>query len=125
MDTLIWIGQGILAFIFLVSGFFKSTHTERWLVTHNQTGVEGLPSHLIKFIGICELLGSAGLILPWYIQIAPVLTPIAASLFAVVMMLAAPIHYKRKELQNVAINVSIMVLCILVAIGRFKDFAAE
>jgi uncharacterized membrane protein YphA (DoxX/SURF4 family) len=121
MNTLLWIGQALLAFIFLVSGFHKSTKSERWLVTHNQTGVEGLHPLLIKFIGTCELLGVIGLLLPWYLKIVPVLTPITAALFAVVMMLAAPIHAKRKEPQNVAINIAIMLLCLFVSYGRFKQ----
>lgn len=122
MNTILWIGQAVLAFIFLVSGFFKSTKSERWLVAHKQTGVEGLRPHVIKFIGICELLGAAGLILPWWLNIWPALTPVTAFCFAVVMGLAAPIHAKRNEPQNVVTNIVIMIVCLLVAFGRSLSF---
>jgi len=56
----------------------KSTQSEQWLITHGQTGVKGLPAAVITFIGICEILGVFGLILPWWFNIAPVLTPTAA-----------------------------------------------
>ena len=120
MNTVLWICQVFLAALFLFSGSMKSTQSERWLVAHNQTGVEGLPMPLIKFIGIAEILGAAGVILPWWLGVAPVLTPIAALGFAVIMMLAAPIHYRRKEPQNVLINVLVLLVSLFVAWGRLQ-----
>lgn len=120
MNTVLWICQGFLAFVFLYSGVCKSTQSEQWLVTHGQTGVQGLPLPLTRFIGIAELFGVAGIILPWWLQVAPILTPVTALCFAVVMMLAAPIHYKLNELRNSALNITVMLIALFVAWQRFR-----
>ena len=121
MNTSLWIGQVLLAIIFLNSGINKSFLPEQKLVAKGQTGVAGLPATVIHFIGVAELLGTVGIILPWWIQVAPILTPIAALCFAVIMALAAPIHYKRREPQNVAINSVILLISLFVAYGRFAS----
>ena len=108
----------MLAIVFLNSGINKSVLPEAKLVAKGQTGVAGLSAPLIRFIGISEIFGVAGIIVPWWLQIVPVLTPITAICFAVIMILAAPIHYKRREPQNVAINTIIFLLCVFVAYGR-------
>ncbi len=122
MNTILWVFQGLLAALFLFSGSMKSTKSEQWLVTHNQTGVAGLPNGLIKFIGICEILGAFGLILPWWLNIAPILTPISAIGLCVIMILAAPRHYRLREPKNVAINVTVFLLCAFVAYGRLQSW---
>ncbi|WCN79082.1 DoxX family protein [Micromonospora sp. LH3U1] len=66
-----------------------------------------------------ELLGGLGLILPAATGIAPVLTPIAATCLAVVMVLAAITHIRRKESSGVAINAVLFLLRAFVAWGRF------
>ena len=118
MNTILWILQILLAALFFFSGSMKSTQSEQWLVTHNQTGVAGLSGTVIKFIGICEILGAIGLILPWWLNILPILTPIAAIGFCIIMVLAAPRHYRLREPKNVAINIIVFLLCAFVAYGR-------
>ena len=118
MNTILWILQGLLSAIFFFSGTMKSTRSEHWLVTHYQTGVAGLSNATIKFIGICEILGAFGLILPWWLNIAPILTPVSAMGFCIIMLLAAPRHYRLREPGNVAINVTVFLLCAFVAYGR-------
>ncbi len=118
MDTVLWIAQGFLAFIFLYSGWMKSTRTEGQLVAMGQTGVANLPVGLIRFIGISELVGVAGLIVPWLSQIYPVLTPVAALCLGLIMVPAAVIHYRRQEKKAVLLNIVVFSLCLLVAWGR-------
>jgi hypothetical protein len=119
MNTLLWIIQGLLAVTFFYSGLMKSTRSEQWLVINGQTGVVGLPSISIKLIGISELMGVLGLILPWALNVGRVLTPISASGFALIMVLAAPIHYKLNEPKGVRINITLFLLSAFVAWGRF------
>jgi uncharacterized membrane protein YphA (DoxX/SURF4 family) len=120
MDTILWICQSFLALVFLYSGAMKSTQSRQWLVTHNQTGVADISMPLIRFIGITEILGSAGIILPELTQVAPILTPVTAICFAILMVLAAPIHYRRREFRSVAINVFIFLVSVFVAWGKMK-----
>ena len=82
----------------------------------------GLPSELIRIIGIMEIMGAIGIILPWMIRVLPVLTPVSAICFAMIMILAAPIHAKLKEPKNVATNIILFVISIFVAWGRWHGF---
>ena len=95
MNTFIWILQGLIAFIFLYSGINKSWLDEKTLVNKGQTGVEGLAPGLIKFIGVSEIFGAIGIILPFALNIYPVLTAISALCLGIIMIPAAIIHYKR------------------------------
>ena len=83
-----------------------------------QTGVEGLPRSLIRFIGISEILGGAGLVLPLLSDVMPVLTPIAAIGLGLIMILAAIMHYRRDEKRTALQNLSILLVCLFVAYGR-------
>eukprot|EP00130_Batrachochytrium_dendrobatidis_P008271 XP_006683146.1 hypothetical protein BATDEDRAFT_28705 [Batrachochytrium dendrobatidis JAM81] len=76
---------------------------------------------LVIFIGVAELLGGFGLILPYAFGIAPILTPIAAIGLAVVMILAAGFHVMRKEYQGISINIILLALALFVAIGQIRE----
>ena len=118
MNTTLWIIQAIIAAIFLYSGVQKSIKSEQQLVAMGQTGVEDLPMGLIRLIGMAEILGTIGIILPQLLQIFPVLTVISAICFAFVMIPAALIHYKRHEPKNVFTNCVVFLMCIFVIYGR-------
>jgi len=85
MNTLLWILQSIVAATFLYSGIQKSIYSEKKLVAIGQTGVEGLPIALIRFIGVSEILGTIGIILPLLLHILPVLTTVSAICFAAII----------------------------------------
>jgi uncharacterized membrane protein YphA (DoxX/SURF4 family) len=121
MNSLLWVLQIILAIAFSYSGIMKSTQSREQLVRIGQTGVDGLPYPLIRFIGVTEMLGVIGIILPMALNISPVLTPITSTCFAVIMALAAPIHYKRKEAQSVLLNICLFVISVFVAYMRFSE----
>ncbi len=119
MNTLFWALQALVAVTFFYSGINKSIYSEQHLVSKGQTGVEGYSTPSIRFIGIIEILGAIGLLLPGIVKILPVAVPIAAIGFSIIMVLAARIHYQRKEPPNVAINLILLLLCICIAIYRF------
>lgn len=119
MNTLLWLCQALLALAFVYSGICKSVFSKEKLMVVGQTGVADISPSLIHAIGIAEILGAAGLILPWWLGILPVLTPAAAICFAVIMVLAAPIHYRRKETRNMVNNILLLIICLFVAYGRW------
>jgi uncharacterized membrane protein YphA (DoxX/SURF4 family) len=121
MNTVLWVCQIALAGVFLYSGVNKALRPVDDLVARGQTGVEGLPASLVHAIGASELLGVVGLILPWWSQIVPQLTPIAASCLAVVVLLATGIHIKRREFGTSMATATLVALCAFVALGRFRD----
>ena len=119
MNTVLWIMQGLLATTFFYSGLMKSTRAEQILVRMGMTGVEHLPFALIRFIGLAELLGAAGLLLPELLQQRPVLTALASLGLGLIMLPAAVIHYRRGELKAVALNRVIFVSSLWIAVGRW------
>ncbi len=121
MNTVLWVCQIVLAGVFLYSGVNKAFRPVNELVARGQTGVEGLPASLVHTIGALELLGVVGLVVPWWSQIVPQLTPIAASCLAVVVLLATGIHIKRRELGTAIGTATLVALCALVAMGRFRN----
>lgn len=125
MNIILWILQSFIAFTFLYSGICKSYFTVQKLVAMGQTGVNGLPLWFVRFIGITEILGAVGLILPWLLSIYPILTPISAICLAFIMPFAAVIHYrlavfpnKFKEMKNIMTNVLVFIICIVIAYFR-------
>ncbi len=119
MYNIIWFLQGLMAFVFIFSGINKAYFDEQTLVRKGQTGVEGLPSWLIKFIGIAEILGAIGLLAPMLLGQNVIFTPIAAIGLGLIMIPAAFIHYQRNEVQTVGINLFILVICGIIAFYRF------
>jgi len=120
VNTILWVAQGLLAVLFLFSGLMKSTQSEEKLVASGQTGVAGLPRPLIRFIGISEILGAAGLVLPLLSNVMPILTPLAAIGLGLIMILAALVHYSREEKRIFSQNLFILLVCLSVAYGRWR-----
>jgi hypothetical protein len=90
-------------------------------VSIGQTGVANLSYPVIRFIGISEIFGTIGIILPWALNILPIFTPVSALCFAVIMVLAIPIHSRRKEYKSVAFNVFVLCVSLFVAWMRFVE----
>lgn len=76
----------------------------------------------MRSIGVTELLGTIGLIVPATTGIAPLLTPIAATGLAITMVLAGALHIHRKEPSGLMATAVLFVLCVLVAWGRFGPY---
>lgn len=119
----LWIGQVLLALPFGSAGVMK-TFTPIDELGQKIPWVSELPN-LVRFIGISELLGAIGLILPAATRIRPVLTPLAAVGLAVVMVLAAGFHVLRGELHALPVNVVLGGLAVFVAWGRFRKVPIE
>jgi hypothetical protein len=78
---------------------------------------------MIMTIGVLEILGALGLILPAVLDLAPILVPLAATGLALVMVGASVTHYRRGERPMIAINAVLFVLAVIVAWGRFGPYA--
>jgi DoxX-like family len=73
----------------------------------------------MRIIGILEILGAIGLILPAATGVLPGLTPVAATALAVLMVLAIVLHARRPdEGRNIILNVILGAIAALVAYGR-------
>jgi uncharacterized membrane protein len=118
MNIALWVLQGLLAFAFGMAGNMKAFSYEKF---KKQAGGTHAPSkNLAFFIGLCEIAGAIGLILPWATGVVPVLTPIAASALALVMILGVGYHLQHKDPFSKAVPALVLfVLSVLVAAGRF------
>ena len=120
MNIFLWIVAGVLALFFLAAGATKLSQSRTKLLSNpNMKWVEDFSAGTIKLIGAAEVLGAIGLILPALLDIAPILTPLAAVGLAVIMVGAIITHARRKENQPVVINAVVLVLALVVAIFRF------
>jgi len=118
METIIWVAQIILAVVFLAAGTMKLT-TPREALKKKTPYVEDLTDRQVKAIGIVEVLGAVGVVLPAALNVAPILTPIAACGLALTMVVAAITLLRRGETSHVPLNVVIFALAVFVAIERF------
>ncbi len=115
----LWVAQGLLAALFLAAGAMKSTSPTADLVANGLAWVANTPEALVRFIGVSELLGAVGLILPSATRILPWLTPLAAAALTLVMVLAFGMHAWNGEYTGLPVNVVIGALTAFVAWGRW------
>jgi hypothetical protein len=83
----LWTAQILVALLFLFAGSMKFILPADKL----QQGPIVLPLGFIHFIGICEMLGALGLVLPGLTQIRTSLTPLAAAGLTIIMIGATTI----------------------------------
>ena len=115
----LWVAQVLLAIMFLMAGFMKLAQPIEEL-SKSLPWTAQVPEALVRFIGLAELLGALGLILPSLLRIKPFLTPWAAAGIAVIMVLAAIFHISRGENAAIGMNLIMALLAAFVAWGRTK-----
>jgi putative oxidoreductase len=118
----LWVAQALLAALFLMAGLMKATTPIPELVLKLPWAAD-VPVALVRLIGLAEIFGAVGVVLPSASRIRPRLTPLAAVGLAVVMVLALAFHGSRGELAQAApINLTLGLLAAFVAWGRtFKS----
>src|ERR1700757_1588667 len=119
MNALLWTLQIVLALVFAGAGAIKLIQPRDKLAKSLGDWVYDFPAPLLKPLGLAELLGAVGLIVPPLLHIAPILTPVAAAALVVTMTGAMVTHARRREFTNVAVNVLLAVIAAVVAWGRF------
>lgn len=120
MDRTLWIVAGLLAAIYLFSGIVKLVVPREKLATVPAGGwVNDFSAGTVRAIGVLEILGALGLVLPAALGIAPALTPLAALGLAVLMGGAVITRLRRHEPKPMAADLIYLALAALVAWGRF------
>ncbi len=120
-DVTLWGAQVFLALFFLGAGAPKliGRGLERW------TGFSDLPRALVIVIGLSEVLGAAGLVLPLATGILPWLTPLAAVGLAVVVLMASGFHLRADERLPALETALWASLAAVVAVGRWNPMASR
>lgn len=122
MNIVIWVVQVLLGLTFAFTGSAKLTQPREKLKRY-MAFVEDFSDMQVKEIGGVEVLGALGVILPAWTGIAPILTPIAATGLAIVMVLAALTHARRKEFSSIPVTVVLFALAVFVAVARFGPYS--
>ena len=115
MSRALWIVQGLLAALFLFAGVMKLV-----LPLDQMTGTIPLPGAFLRFIGVVEVLGAVGLILPSLLRIRPGLTPLAAGGLVIIMIGAVWITVAGGDVAPAMIPLLVGVLAAFVAYGRWR-----
>jgi hypothetical protein len=123
VNTALWIVQGLLAMVYLAAGGLKVVRPREQLVASgNFDWMKDSSDAAVKAVGLVEILGALGVILPWLTGIAPILTPIAATGLVVVQIGALRVHLVRDERRPLPANVLLLLLAAFAAVGRFVVF---
>jgi len=109
-----WILAVLLAAFYLYGGGVKVVRSRAELEPM-MGWVDTIPMWGVRTIGLLEVLGAVGLILPPLTSIAPVLALTAAIGFAVLQVLAAGLHLSRGEAKDVWLNGVLIVLAAVTA----------
>ncbi|WP_405164041.1 DoxX family protein [Nocardia sp. NBC_01499] len=120
MNVSLWIAAGVLAVVALVGGISKTFVPKQKLgeapggewTAHAGAG-------FIKTLGVLELLAAVGLILPAVLDIAPVLVPVTAACWVLLMVGAMIIHFRDGGFKFVVLNLAYLAVAVFVAWGRF------
>ncbi len=119
LNRALWAVQGLLAVAFTGAGLTKLT-TPIAELAPKMGWVLDMPEIAVRLIGASEVAGAVGLLAPSLLRIAPKLTPLAAALLAVVMVLGAGVHLQRGEAGILPVNLVLGGLSLFVAWGRAK-----
>jgi hypothetical protein len=121
LNGVLWALQILWGFFFAGSGFGKVLLYDAALYAEAPRAVAwyaAVPQPLIVLIGVCEVLGGAGLILPALTRVKPRLTPLAAAGLALTMILAAGFHIMRGEHALVPANLILGAVAAFIAVAR-------
>jgi hypothetical protein len=115
MHKVLWIIQALLALLFLWAGGIKLV-----LTIEEMTAVMSLPGWFLRFLGVAEILGGLGLVLPGMLRIRPELTPLAACGLVGIMIGATWITLQTMSLSQALIPLVVGLLAAFVAYGRYR-----
>jgi hypothetical protein len=114
----LWTAQIILAILLIMGAVMKFMPIQQIATMMPWTGQ--IPSFAVRLLGITDLLGALGLILPAWLRIKPQLTSLAAAGVIVLMSCAIAFHVSRGEASVIGINIFTIIAAAFVAWGRWK-----
>ncbi len=121
MNIALWIVQGLLAIMYLMAGVMKTFQTSK--AKERFPWAKERSDGYVRFVGISELLGALGLILPLVTGILPWLTVLAAIGLTIIQLLAIfQEHLPKKEYNVIPMNIVLLALAVFVIYGRMELF---
>jgi hypothetical protein len=117
VNVVLWIVQGLLAVAYLLAGGLKAIQPLGQL-SKQMEWVAATPPAAVRLIGIAEVLGAIGLILPMVTGVLPWLTVVAAGGLVLVQLAASALHVSRGEAPRLPVNFALLLLAAFVVVGR-------
>lgn len=123
MNIALWIAQILLVFLYGMAGTLKTFQIAK--VREQMPWAKNRSDAFIRFVGISELLGALGMVLPLLTGILPWLTVLAAAGLAVIQLLAIfSEHLPKQEYKVIPMNIVLLALSIFIVIGRWDLFVS-
>jgi len=119
LRTFLWIAQVLLAAVFIMAGVMKF-FTPIVQLSIQIPWTSQVPELFVRFIGLVDLAGGLGVLLPALTRIAPRLTPLAALGATVLQVLAISFHAYRGEFSVLPLNFVLLPLALFILWGRTK-----
>ena len=116
MNRALWVVQVLLALLFVFTGVVKFIAPMDQMTKQ----MPSLAPWFIYFIGVSEILGAVGLILPRLLRIKPGLTPLAAALLVGIMIGAVVVTLQTQPAPGALLPFVTGMLCAFVAYGRWR-----
>ena len=120
MNIALWIVQVLLALMFLFAGGTKLVMSPEAMAAMGSPNQVPLPGLFLKFLGVVEVLGALGLILPGIFRTRTGLTPLAALGLFIIMVGAVVITIMGDGVGAALVPFVCGLLCVFVAYGRWK-----
>jgi hypothetical protein len=114
MIIALWIVEGLLGFIFVMTGSFKFFQPKEKIIASGGTWAEDFEPIIIKIIAAAELISGILVIVPRLLGLGHYPTFIAAACIALIMTGSINIHIRRKEYQHAIINVVFLLMALFV-----------
>ncbi len=118
MNNVLWVFQILVALVFLATGLPKVIAPKEKL-ERRMGWVKEAQVSTVKIIGVLEILGAVGLILPAVTRILPWLTPLAAAGLTLTMIGAIATHVREAEYSRLWLPILLLFLAVFIAYGRF------
>lgn len=120
MDLALWIVAGLLCAVMLFGGATKVLVPKETLAAAPGGGWTGDRSAaFVKTLGAVEILAAVGIVVPAIVDIAPVMVPVTAVCWVLLMVGAMATHLRRHERVAVLANVTYLAMGVFIACGRF------
>ncbi|MGO4649131.1 DoxX family protein [Nocardia sp. 2YAB30] len=120
MNLALWVCAGLLATVALAGGITKTFVPKQKLAEAlggAWTGDAGVG--FVKTLGVLEILAAVGLIVPAVTDVAPVMVPVTAACWVLLMVGALITHLRHGERMAIGLNLAYLALAVFVAWGRF------
>lgn len=119
MNIAAWVVTAIVVAILGGAGASKLVRTKEQILENPQMGwANDFSQPAIRLVGLAEVAGALGLVLPWALDVVPVLTPIAGYALAALMAGAFGVHLRRREYAGLPFVAFLVAAPLFVAIAR-------